>query len=430
MLTIYTPVHKLQIELHETLKSLKNQTDKDFVWLILLNGEAKNKEKELRAQGFNYDWIHIYSTDITNNIGALKGLCCDYIKEGICVELDYDDLLTEDAVTEIKLEFEDPDIKFIYSNSAQFKYEQDGSINSPIFGKQYGWNWKPFYSKIHNTTLNELISFPNTPQYQARIEWAANHVRAFQKDAYNEIGGYNKNIEVGDDHDLVCRFYIKYGGKGFKHLNKCLYLYRVHDNNTCGANGRNEEIQKQVDNNYVNYSEQMYLKWAEDNNLLSIDVGGRFNCPKGYKSVDLLDADYIMDLEKTWNFEDNSIGVLRAYHLLEHLDDTIHFFNEAFRVLAPGGFLLLEVPSMNCIDGGGAIADPTHKKFFNKLSFNYFTNEQQANFIRPQYKGYFQIRRLVEYWWDNPNIPIISGHFIVLKDWYNDNWCGEKNFST
>jgi len=157
---------------------------------------------------------------------------------------------------------------------------------------------------------------------------------------------------------------------------------------------------------------------------LKLDLGGRFNAPPGFTTVDLLDADIIMDLEKPWDaIEDNSVGILRAYHILEHLHDPIHFFNEAYRVLVPGGLLMLEVPST---EGAGAFSDPTHVKFFNLLSFEYYTNEQYAKFIRPQYKGKFQVSRLVQYNWSNPNIPIVSGQFIALKGWYDLKWAGVR----
>lgn len=427
MIVVYTPVHKIREDLKEALVSLENQSDKDFRWYILLNGESKDKKDVLLSNGFDKDWITIESTEITGNIGYLKGHCCEVApKDSILVEFDYDDLLTEDAIKSIRTFFSDEDVQFCYSNSARFVVNDDLSISSPTYGSQYGWRWRPYYSTQLKAMVNELIAFPNYPQFHSRIEWAANHVRAFRKSAYDKIGGYDKSIEVGDDHDIVCRFYKEFGEKGFRHLDKCIYLYREHPDNTCNGSNRNRDIQIQVDRNYVNHAEGMYLRWAKDKNLLCLDLGGRFNCPTGYKSVDLLDADYIFDLEKRWELEDNSVGVLRAYHLIEHLEDTIHFFNEAYRVLTDGGVLLFEVPSMNCADGGGAIADPTHKKFFNLHSFSYYTNEQYARFIRPQYKGAFQVRRLVEYMWENPNIPIISGQFFALKGWYNDRWSGEK----
>lgn len=358
----------------------------------------------------------IETTFSTGNIGLLKGVCCDLAKGDILVEVDYDDLLTEDAVEEIEKAFNDPKVMFAYSNNVHF-VEDWTEGNSSLWGEAYGWK-----SRKYKEHWDEQISFPESAQYMRRIEWAPNHVRSFRKTAYQRVQ-YDPTLEVGDDHDLVCRFYRAFGEHGFKHIDKCLYLYRVHDANTCNGSNRNKEIQEQVDKNYVKHAEAMYCRWAEDNDLLKLDLGGRFSCPVGYSSVDLLDADFIADLDKSWPFLDSSVGVLRAYHVLEHLDNPIHFFNEAYRVLAPGGFLLIEVPS---VKGDGAFADPTHKKFFNLLSFEYYTNERFAKYIRPQYTGKFQKARLVEYWWDDPKIPIISGQFIALKGWYDERWCGER----
>jgi len=33
---------------------------------------------------------------------------------------------------------------------------------------------------------------------------------------------------------------------------------------------------------------------------------------------------------------------------------------------------------------------------------------------------------VVQYWWDNPKIPVISAQLIALKGWYEENWCGAK----
>jgi len=156
-----------------------------------------------------------------------------------------------------------------------------------------------------------------------------------------------------------------------------------------------------------------------------LDLGGRFDCPERYISVDLLDADVNCDLSQTWPFDDDSVGVLRAYHLIEHLPNPIHFFNEAYRVLAPGGLLLLEVPSM---DGPGGVSDPTHRSFFNRRSFEYYTDERKARYIRPEYTGAFQLSRLNQYAWPD-GVIVISVQMIALKGWYERNFCGEKLIS-
>lgn len=413
MISIFSPVHKYAPEiLTETFNSLKAQTYTDFEWIILLNGEALKFEKEIRDLTEGLDWVKIYTTSITNNIGYLKSICCEVANGEILVELDYDDYLDHDALKEVEQEFKKDNVVFVYSNTIRFMH--DTKKSAVPYRSDCGWKFR-----MHNDYI-ETIAFPALPQYLRRIEWSPDHLRSFKKDAYHKVGGYNRSISVGDDHDLICRFFIEYGEEGFSKIDKPLYYYRVYKDNTSSANNRLNEIQYQVDVNYINHSEKMYLKWAKDNDLLCLDLGGRFNSKEGYKSVDLLDADITMDLEKPWNINDNSVGVIRAYHLLEHLHDTIHFFNEASRVLVPGGILLIEVPSTS---GEGAFSDPTHVKFFNKRSFEYYTTERLAKFIRPQYFGKFQNARLVEYWWDN-RVSVISANLINLKGWYDENWCG------
>lgn len=423
--SIFTPVHKLNIDtLYELFLSIYQSTHSllGVEWVVLLNGEAntqENYETLLTEHFHSASWVKIYRTDTTGNIGALKAECCELAQGEILIEVDYDDTLTANAIHKIEEVFDNnPNTQFAYSNCWEFL--PNGATNTP-YGTQYGWKVKGY-----TFGSTQMVSFPALPQYLRRIEWAPNHVRAFRKSAYEAVGGYDRNIAVGDDHDLICRFYRHFGQTGFRHINDVLYHYRVHPNNTSNGSNRNAEVQTQVDINYQRHAEAMFLRWASDQGLVALDLGGRFNCPEGYASVDLLDADYRLDLRDQWyHFDDNSVGVLRAYHILEHLPDTIHFFNEAYRVLAPGGLLLIEVPSTN---GKGAFSDPTHVRFFNDMSFEYFSNENYARFIQPQFKGKFQKSRIVEYNWQSNfgEIPIVSAQFICQKGWYEENWCGEK----
>lgn len=429
---IFTPVHKLNEEnLAFLAKSLDLQYDKNFIWLLLLNGEALEKEKEIEeiikeyAPTVNSSIRH---SKTVANIGSLKGECCDILiddhKVDILFELDYDDALRQDCIKVLLQEAEDnPEAVFFFSNFAHFGINTKGEFESFTYGEFWGWKHRKTKNKtlFGDKELNEMLCFPGKVQYLYRIESAPNHFRAFRVEPYREINGYDKTLPVGDDHDLVCRFYKKFGDKGFKHIEKCLY-YQRYDSSTT-THTQNGEIQTQVDKNYVKHSERMFKKWAKDNKLLCLDLGGRFNCPLGYKSVDLQDADFIVDLNKEWSaFPTDSVGVLRAYHLLEHLDDPIHFFNEAYRVLAPGGVLLIEVPSLR---GPHAFADPTHKSFWTELNFDYYTNEAKARFIRPQYKGAFQVMRMKEYAWPDGTL-CISAQLISLKGWYGDNHWGLK----
>jgi O-antigen biosynthesis protein len=410
-ISVFTPIHKADAErIRRLYENLSTQVRPPDEWVVLLNGEAKDMPFQ------HHPWIKVHRTDITGNIGALKHECCRLATGDVLVEVDYDDALVPTALERIESAFEDNGVQVVYSNCVEIDDKGESRTYSAVYG------WQQRLANIDGRDQIQMVAFPPQAQYMRRIEWAPNHVRAFWAAAYNRVGGHDKNIAVGDDHDLLCRMYVEFGAQGFYHIDEALYIYSVHSGNTCNAGNRNAEIQAQVDVNYIRHAEAMYLRWAKDNDLNCLDLGGRIGCPPGYESVDLHDADYVADLEQPWPFADGSVGVLRAYHVLEHLHDTIHFFNEAYRVLAPGGFLLIEVPSTN---GPGAWSDPTHVRHFNTLSFEYFTNRQYAQYIQPQYKGRFQVARLVEYWWDNPRIPIVSAQLIALKGWYSDRWCGE-----
>jgi SAM-dependent methyltransferase len=400
---------------------LCDQSVRPKEWVVCLNGDAARWDAELPDDAPFL--LSVFSLeDGDGNIGYLKGECCKRATGQILIELDYDDELVPDAIEEVLSVFAfNRDVNFVYSNSVEVL--PDGT--SRTYSGDYGWRHENV-EMPDKSIMVANVAFPEQAQYMRRIEWAPNHVRAFRASAYKKVGGYS-NMPVGDDHDLVCRFYIEYGERGFQHIEKCLYIYHIHENNTSvGVNpkNRNAEIQVQVDVNYCNHAEAMYRRWAKDNKLLCLDLGGRINPAAGYISVDIFDgAEIKQDLNADrWQFSDNSVGVLRAYHVVEHLKDVVHFFNEAYRVLAPGGLLLIEVPSVN---GPGAFGDPTHRNFFNTLTFEYFTNQQYAQYIQPKYTGRFQKARVVEYEWQN-KIPVISAQLIALKGWYDERWCGLK----
>jgi len=417
-ISVFTPIHQQDNEtVLRAYRSLCAQTVKPTEWVLLMNGKAEFwRPAGLDDAPF---LVKIFSYGESGSIGTLKAVACANCSGDILVELDYDDELTPTAIEDIASVFmHQPQVKFVYSNSIEIL--PDGTNN--LYGPKYGWRHREV-EWDENIFGKCNVAFPEQAHYMRRIEWAPNHVRAFREDAYREIGGYDVSLAVGDDHDLVCRFYRAFGERGFYHIDECLYIYHIHPGNTSNGRNRNAEIQAQVDINYCRHAEEMYMRWAADRRLDCLDLGGRIGKPEGYLSVDLLDADIIQDLNAhRWDIEDDSIGVIRAYHVLEHLDDPINFFNECYRILAPGGFLLIEVPSVN---GPGAFGDPTHKRFFNTLTFEYFTNQQYARFIQPQYSGRFQKARVQEYVWPN-GIPVISAQLIALKGWYESRWCGLK----
>lgn len=73
-----------------------------------------------------------------------------------------------------------------------------------------------------------------------------------------------------------------------------------------------------------------------------------------------------------WPWEDNSFEEIVAFDVLEHLDDFIAFFNECWRILKPGGSVLVQVPRY---DSMNVAIDPTHKRGYHPKSFEYLDPE-------------------------------------------------------
>lgn len=411
--SVITPVHpSSSLWLAETYQSLAAQTVTDWEWVLLLNGG-------LDAVGLPVDArVKVrHATAAVAGVGALKKLAAEYAAGEILVELDADDVLMPKALEKIGAAFADPAVGFVYSNDAAF-YDKDRSPVEP-FSAWYGWRTRPFVWA--GEAYNEMMAWPPSPQMMRSIWWAPDHVRAWRASTYHALGGHDKTLAVGDDHDLLCRTYLAVGAAGMAHIDECLYLYRVHGENTHIT--QNAEIQAQSERNYLKYSRDMAIRWAKDERLGLVDLGGRFGAWPGFTTVDLFNADVTTDLNKAWPFADGSLGVIKAHHIFEHLTDPIHAMNEAFRCLAPGGWLLLEVPST---DGRGAFQDPTHVSFWNENSIRYYTVEQWAAYIRPAFAGKFQNARTVTYDpFSDPTVPVVQADLIAVKGAYAARPVGE-----
>jgi SAM-dependent methyltransferase len=140
-----------------------------------------------------------------------------------------------------------------------------------------------------------------------------------------------------DDHDLMCRLYQV---TDFHRIPRCLYLQRMHPNNTQSepqTNARIQELTVQVYDQNVQFNA---LAWANRRGLLALDMGAAHNKPEGYLGVDRYErpgVDIACDVANGIDLPDGSVGVIRAVDFLEHVPDKVGVFNEFYRLLAPNG---------------------------------------------------------------------------------------------
>src|SRR6185436_17526269 len=75
--------------------------------------------------------------------------------------------------------------------------------------------------------------------------------------------------------------------------------------------------------------------------LLKLDFGCGKSVREGFEGVDVrpFGQKWTIDLTKRWPWADSSVEQANASHFLEHLKpkERVHFVNELFRVLTPGG---------------------------------------------------------------------------------------------
>ena len=173
---------------------------------------------------------------------------------------------------------------------------------------------------------------------------------------------------------------------------------------------RNELIQKKTYELFLQYAQSLAEREADINNKLKIDLGGGINPLNGYKTIDLLDADINCDLNDGIPLEDDSVGVINASHIIEHLRDPLKTMREIYRVLCDGGWAFIEVPST---DGRGAWQDPTHVSYWNQNSFWYYTRESYAKYIRNTEIRFQEYRLDTSFWEDN--IAVTNAWLCAIK---------------
>jgi glycosyltransferase involved in cell wall biosynthesis len=399
--SIITPSHKYQSYFDELYISITQQTYENWEWIVYLNGEFK--KDQLSKEILNDERVRIFTAyDGNTNIGYVKNKAFSLGTGDVLVEMDHDDILTPDCLKELATAFEqNPECGFVYSDNATYHMEDKFVPYSPVFGwtyKNYDWNGKK---------LIAMNTFEPSSHSLSYIWYAPDHVRAWRKNTYEEIGGHNVELSMCDDHELMIRTYLV---TKFHHIPKVLYIYRITGDNSFLE--RNEAIQIKTRELHNQYAQQLAERDADLKGLLKIDMGGGLFPRAGYTTIDQEDGDITCDLNDGIPLEDNSVGVLNASHVIEHLRDPIKTMREIHRVLAPGGWAFIEVPST---EGNGAWCDPTHVSFWNEDSFPYYTNKNKAVFIRNKDIRFMSLR-LETNWWAGTKIAVVNTHLVALKE--------------
>jgi O-antigen biosynthesis protein len=401
MFSVITPTHD-PAHLNDVYRSLCDQTTREkWEWIVAPNNGAK-------VSAFDDPRVRVIESnlpaELSKSIGALKREAFGHAGGEILVELDHDDMLTPDCLEELSTAFREPAVGFVYSNAVML------AANWQKFGEGRGWQYRTF--DWHGQALTEVISFAPSAASLAFVWYAPDHVRAWRKSVYAELGGHDPARDILDDHELLIRTYLH---TTMRHIDKALYLYRVSGRNTCVQTEINSRIQVETVQLFFRHAYQLAEREADLRGLMKIDLCGGLDKPPGYVSLDRHGGDITCDLDQGIPLDSHSVGVVRAHDAIEHLKNPITTMTEIHRVLADGGWAMISVPST---DGRGAFQDPTHVSYWNENSFWYWTRAQQARYIRNEAVK-FQAFRLdtgfPSEWYRQSNIPYVTAHLRAVK---------------
>jgi predicted SAM-dependent methyltransferase len=406
---VFTPTHNSE-HLQAAYTSLCAQTHTRWCWYLVPNRDAVIPDTIAHDPRVKVIPVK------TGGIGALKRLACEQGTGDILVELDHDDLLTKSALAvlaQTAARSPQPGQNFYYSDFINVDV-----AGAPLFTEAVCQNWQQtgweFY--LHHER-RAARAFAPEPRSLCEVHYAPNHVRAWDRALYTRIGGHDASLEVCDDQDLICRTYL--AGAALWHIPQPLYLYREHANS---YKAKHEQIvlkNRELCNQYL---PRLIEEWCRREQLHKVDLGAAHGTPAGYRGLDCQPGpgvDQLTDLRQPWPLDSNSVGVLRAHDFVEHLApgaEIIHFWNEAYRVLAPGGWLDLASPSTG---GRGAWQDPTHKSGWNPNSFWYVSQRKFRDYVAGLQPVAFQATQVWEHypseWHRAHQVLYVQARLLCLK---------------
>lgn len=373
--SVFTPTNDPRY-LADCHRSLAAQTVGDWEWVVVPNGPGGRVPDEVAGD----PRVKVHALPAGSppaGIGYLKKFACSRASGDLLVELDHDDLLAPEALERLVYHALESRAGFLYSDFAQFL--ADGSPYT--FPASCGWETYP--ATMNGNAYTAMAAFEPCPAALSDLSWAPNHVRAWTREAYAKAGGHDPGLAVADDFDLICKTWL--AGVEFRRVAECLYFYRERreptDKNTYLVHPQLTTLRQQVSNKYTY---PVLAEWCRRRGLLRVDLGCGSTKPAGMVGVDLrplAGVDVVHDLRRGLPFADGSVGQLRAQDFLEHLrpgGEIVRFFNEAYRVLAPGGWLTASSPST---DGRGAWQDPTHTSGWNCNSWWYYTDRHFQGYV-------------------------------------------------
>jgi glycosyltransferase involved in cell wall biosynthesis len=208
LVTVFTPTYRTGNRIRRPLQSLREQSYTNWEWILVDDSDDGGRTFEMLARLARTDHrIQVFKPwEHSGVIGKLKRWACGLASGQILVELDHDDALTSYALELVVCGFgQFPQAGFLYTDCAEIC--EDGTNFTYRDGWAFGYGgytdveYRGHVYKsgsggnINAKTIRHIVSAPN-------------HLRAWRKAVYDDIGGHNRGLHVADDYELVVRTFL------------------------------------------------------------------------------------------------------------------------------------------------------------------------------------------------------------------------------
>ena len=243
--SIFTPTYKTGERIRRTYQSLVDQTLTNWEWVVVddsPDNETWNILTEIAKNDYRVK-LHRILPLSGGNVGLAKHRAATLGSGDWLVELDHDDALTTECL-EICNDaiLTHPDAGFLYSDVCEM-YE-DGEM------KHYDHDWSGNWYARHdnyfdfgyaghtwvNVDGKDILAhwYPDINPLSIRFNISMpDHVRMWERNLYNQIGGHNKNTPIADDLEILIRTFLN---TRMIHVKKVLYFQYNNRNSTVDNN--------------------------------------------------------------------------------------------------------------------------------------------------------------------------------------------------
>ena len=261
--SFFTPIYNTKEKLWKTYESVRNQTYPNWEWVIVNdssdNGKTLKIALEIASQDFRVK-VYDFREKSGGIIGESKYRAATLTRGKWLAELDHDDYLMPDCaryIIEASVRFRDAG--FIYTDSV----ELDENHNSMTYPDGFCFGYGKYRKEYHYGKTWDVVDSANiNPKTIRHIVGVPNHIRAWRRDVYFEVGGHNRDLAIADDYELIVRTFLK---TKFVRIPKLGYLQYIYHN----ANGRNThdlsraDIQRRVRSIMYFYNDAINERFKE-----------------------------------------------------------------------------------------------------------------------------------------------------------------------